>query len=130
LDWSLIKGKHPLSIHVAWLIIVPAVLVLSRFFRPPACAFHSLTGLPCLSCGLTRAADALLSGDFIGMLYFNPLAVLFCATLILYSFVKYLEYIFSFRIVARLNPIRARIIRLAVFVCIAANWLFLIVVER
>jgi len=43
---------------------------------PPSlpCAFHALTGLPCLFCGGTRAADALLHGQWERALYLNPLA--------------------------------------------------------
>jgi hypothetical protein len=127
---SLVKGRHPLSIHVVWLIILAAVLALSRLFRPSVCVFHSLTGLPCLSCGLTRAADAFLRGDFLSMLYFNPLAVLFCASLATYSFWKFVEYIFDFQIVLNPSPGIARAARLSVLMGIAANWLFLIIVGR
>lgn len=38
------------------------------------CGFHRLTGLPCPFCGGTRAARAILHGDFLFALYLNPLA--------------------------------------------------------
>ena len=41
----------------------------------PTCAFRSLTGLPCMTCGATRAALALAHGDFLGAWRLNPLAV-------------------------------------------------------
>jgi len=34
----------------------------------PPCFFHRVTGFPCLTCGGTRAALALLSGDLAGAL--------------------------------------------------------------
>jgi 1,6-anhydro-N-acetylmuramate kinase len=40
----------------------------------PVCPFKRLTGLPCLSCGTTRAALALLRGDLAVAFHFNPLA--------------------------------------------------------
>jgi hypothetical protein len=40
----------------------------------PGCAFHSLTGLPCLTCGATRSALQFMHGHFITSLAFNPLA--------------------------------------------------------
>jgi energy-converting hydrogenase Eha subunit C len=40
----------------------------------PRCPFKELTGLPCLSCGSTRTALALLRGDVGTALQANPLA--------------------------------------------------------
>lgn len=40
----------------------------------PACVFHSLTGLPCPTCGGTHAALALSRLDFAGAFAANPLA--------------------------------------------------------
>lgn len=40
----------------------------------PPCALHSLTGIPCLTCGSTRAALALTQGDWTLALALNPLA--------------------------------------------------------
>jgi uncharacterized protein DUF2752 len=40
----------------------------------PHCAFHDLTGLPCLTCGATRAAVEFFHGHFLHALTWNPLA--------------------------------------------------------
>ena len=40
----------------------------------PGCPFRRLTGLPCLSCGTTRAALALLGGDLTAAFHFNPIS--------------------------------------------------------
>jgi len=44
--------------------------------RPPflPCGFHAMSGLPCLFCGGTRAASAILHGNLQAALYFNALA--------------------------------------------------------
>jgi hypothetical protein len=42
----------------------------------PPCMFHSVTGLYCIGCGLTRALHALVHGDLAGALSMNPLGVL------------------------------------------------------
>jgi hypothetical protein len=39
----------------------------------PSCAFHALTGLPCVTCGATRSAIQFLHGHFHAALLFNPL---------------------------------------------------------
>lgn len=48
----------------------------------PRCPFFAVTGLPCLTCGATRAALAFLHGDLLSALKWNPLAfVAFCAVI-------------------------------------------------
>jgi len=37
------------------------------------CSFKSLTGIPCLSCGMTRSATSLVSGDLLLAFKLNPL---------------------------------------------------------
>lgn len=44
--------------------------------RLPGCLFRELTGLPCPTCGTTRAALALVRLDLAGAIAFNPLATL------------------------------------------------------
>jgi len=39
----------------------------------PVCQFHSLTGLPCITCGGTRCLRHLFSGDIATAISWNPL---------------------------------------------------------
>jgi Protein of unknown function (DUF2752) len=39
----------------------------------PVCIFHELTGLPCVTCGMTRCAIQFFHGDFLAALKWNPL---------------------------------------------------------
>ena len=41
----------------------------------PRCNFRALFGIPCFTCGATRSAVALLSGDVSAAWFWNPLAV-------------------------------------------------------
>jgi len=57
-------GTLAFGLASAWLI----------WLGPPAvaCPFHWLTGLPCLSCGSTRALASLLEGDLQSSLHYHP----------------------------------------------------------
>lgn len=74
-----------------WLPVALAAAGLAAwgFFRlgftTPACGFRRLTELPCLACGGTRSARALLSADFLGALAYNPLFILGLAVGVLWS---------------------------------------------
>lgn len=51
------------------------LLALLQFLaagRVPPCWFKTMTGLPCPSCGGTRAVLALLTGDPLRAVWFNP----------------------------------------------------------
>jgi hypothetical protein len=72
------------STRVVAVILAGAALlagVTLYFFNPsthgfyPVCQFHQLTGLNCPGCGMTRAAYALLHGDFAAALHDNALFV-------------------------------------------------------
>lgn len=77
--------RHP-AVLIAPVITFLAVLVLlvvARFYddlplHPPPCSFRSLTGIPCLGCGATRAAKALANGEIVKALRFHPALVLGC----------------------------------------------------
>lgn len=69
--------------QIAWLwlvaatstaILLPLFVALTPF--TPRCPFHVITGIPCPSCGATRAGLALLSGHPILAFRLNPLATL------------------------------------------------------
>ncbi len=62
-----------------WGVAVLAVVLLRPILPRlaeilPDCPFRALTGLPCLSCGTTRAALCLAQGKLAAAFQFNPLA--------------------------------------------------------
>jgi hypothetical protein len=87
------KKSAPLSPGIFAGIVLAAtaagVGAMVFFFNPsthgfyPVCLFHSLTGLNCPGCGMTRALYALLHGNFRLALKDNAFFVLTCAALIL-----------------------------------------------
>lgn len=130
MEFEFIRGKHPLSIHAVWLPIVLGLIVFSQLLPTGTCVFHRVTGVPCLTCGVSRAISSLLAGDIAGMLYFNPLIVLFSAGLVFFSLFKLLEFILSFHLNVRVGRKSALILRVFAVTMIAANWVFLIATGR
>lgn len=45
----------------------------------PPCLLKTATGIPCPSCGLTRATLAMIRGDWFASLAFHPLGIVFAA---------------------------------------------------
>ena len=96
------------------------------------CPFHLLTGLPCLSCGGTRAFVALAHLDFATAFAMNPLAAA--------TGLAGMAYIVHATGVAlrRWKPWRPRLVsvplrralRVGALVAVAANWAYLIAVGR
>jgi Protein of unknown function (DUF2752) len=60
----------------AW-VLSPMVRAHPGLLRP--CLFKTLTGLPCVTCGLTRSFLALLDGHPVEAFHWHPVAVLLVA---------------------------------------------------
>lgn len=63
-----------------WILLIGALLPLPGAdgkiaSLPSLCPFHTLTGVPCPGCGLTRAVVCLCHGRFSESLAFHPLAL-------------------------------------------------------
>jgi hypothetical protein len=133
---KIIRGKHPLSIHVVWFVLLLSVLGFYRylfqvnFHADSVCIFHKITGYPCLSCGLSRSVDAFFTYDFIGMFYYNPLAVLFFGGLFFFSLFKLGEFILGFKLNFNISKKAMVFTRITLLILIVANWLFLVVTGR
>lgn len=52
---------------------VTATVWLRLGLPRPVCSLREWTGLPCATCGSTRMVEALLSGDVVGAVAWNPL---------------------------------------------------------
>ncbi|HEV3410228.1 MAG TPA: DUF2752 domain-containing protein, partial [Chthoniobacterales bacterium] len=94
----------------------------------PRCNFHALFGIPCLTCGSTRAALALLHGDIFAAWKFNPLATTTLVGLALYNGYA-LAVLCSERLRVRIPAAMRARWRLGVVLLAAAsllNWLYLL----
>lgn len=51
----------------------------------PECPLHAFTGVPCPGCGTTRAAEALIGGDWAAAFLLNPLACALLAAVVIFD---------------------------------------------
>ncbi len=107
---------------------VGAAIWLNLHLPLPQCGFHVLTGLPCPTCGLTRATRQLLHGNVAGAFHFNPLGVCVAGALVLFDI--YAAVVLALRLPRLrfddISPVAARRIRIATVSVILINWAWLI----
>ena len=60
-------------LSVSVVSLTSAALWLALGLPWPLCVFHQLTGLPCLTCGMTRCGIEFFHGHFFAALKWNPL---------------------------------------------------------
>ena len=76
-----------------WILLIGALLPLPGTdgkiaSLPSICPFHTLTGLPCPGCGLTRAVVCVCHGRLAESLAFHPLALAVLGVAALYPFLR------------------------------------------
>jgi len=94
----------------------------------PKCVIYHSIGWPCLSCGGTRTARALLHGDLAGAWSWNPLvAVILVAAgvFVIYSGVVCALRLPRLRIEA-VSPTTGLLIRMVLVAVLASNWIYLV----
>jgi hypothetical protein len=133
------RPLRPLEIdHEAlWLLVGGASICLlgvalaTPGIQLPRCAFKTITGLPCPTCGITRTVIALSHGDIARGVSMNPLAAIACGAGLLY--LLYAAAVLAFRL-PRFRPtvsaLGARYLRIATVVAFAINWVWLIATGR
>jgi hypothetical protein len=111
---------------------VAAVAMLKTIGLPPiACAFKSITGLPCLTCGATRALLALVHGAWRESLLLNPLVVPAVALGCLYAPYALTVSVFQRpRLRFELNAHDWRVARVVTAAGALGVWAYLITVGR
>ena len=114
------------------LCLLPAVGLLAILWwqlglPTPKCALHEWTGIPCATCGTTRAIGALVSGDYRTALLWNPLAIfgmLAAAVIWVYSAIVCVARWPRFR--PQLSRGTSRVLRFGIVTVIVLNWIYLL----
>jgi hypothetical protein len=94
----------------------------------PRCAFHELTGLPCVTCGMTRCSIQFFHGHFLAAWKWNPLVfVALCGLSIFdaYAFVVLVARVPRLRI-TRFSSAEKTFVRALVVTSLATNWGYLL----
>jgi hypothetical protein len=113
-------------------LLAAATVGLLRLDRIPLtlCVFKSLTGLPCPTCGSTRALGHLFALDFAGAFAMNPFTTL-AAVLVAGWALGDLALLSRGRALGLEVPKRlAFALRVTALVLFVANWVYLIAVGR
>ncbi len=94
------------------------------------CAFHAVTGLPCLTCGATRALADLAQGDVRAAMAMNPLATLAAFAIVPWGLVDLALLTRGRALALVVAPASARVLRAAGITAVLVNWAYLVAVGR
>jgi hypothetical protein len=119
--------------ELIWLVVSFSSLALAVSWWAvglpwPRCAFHRMTGLPCLTCGMTRSAIQFFHGHFLAALGWNPLVFAGLCGLSLFN--GYAFFVLIARAprlrISQLSSTEKKLIRATTILLLAANWSYLV----
>jgi hypothetical protein len=96
----------------------------------PLCIFKATTGLPCLTCGGTRALIRLAHLDLLGAIAMNPLVASALIALVPWAIADAVLALRGRALVLEVGPALGRTLRWAAIPLLIANWAYLIAVGR
>jgi hypothetical protein len=122
------------QLALLWGVLAASSLLLRPFWLAlaplmPACPFRALTGVPCLSCGTTRAAVAFLDGRVFDALLVNPLAALAGLGFVAGGVIAPVWALLGLR-VPRLPSVATPAPRIALALALLAGWAWVILVKQ
>src|SRR5438094_8255300 len=91
----------------------------------PRCMFHEITGLPCVTCGMTRCAIQFFHGNFLAAWKWNPLVFAsLCGVIVFdaYAFTVITARAPRVRVLFR-DEIERKYARIIVMAALAINWI-------
>ena len=126
-------GRLPLGAILAGLALAGGAAVAGlRLDRLPftVCFLKMISGIPCPTCGATRAAGRLAHADLTGAFAMNPLVTLGLLALVPWAVADLALLVRGRALDLSVSPAVARVLRVAAVVAILVNWGYLIAVGR
>jgi hypothetical protein len=126
-------GATPLgAIFLACGLVIAAMVGVLHLDRLPVtfCAFKAVTGLPCMSCGTTRAFARLYSLDLPGAVTMNPLSAAVALALVPWGIADLALLSKGHALALEVSPKLAPFVRVTAVTLVFANWAYLIVAGR
>jgi uncharacterized protein DUF2752 len=126
-------GAVPLgAIFLACGVIMAAGVGVLHLDRMPVtfCMFKAVTGLPCLTCGTTRAFARLFALDLRGAVIMNPLSAAVALALVPWGLADLLLLPKGRALALEVSPGVAPFLRVTAVTLLAVNWAYLMVVGR
>ncbi len=116
---------------IAGLFAAGLLLREVQWLRPFSCLVREATGIPCLTCGTTRAIDALLQGRIGDALRFHTLAAIgFTAGFAYLVYALSATHLRLRRIRIELTHKEATWVRWSIPIVLTLQWVFLIIDGR
>lgn len=131
-QWRRLRAGE-LDHELIWLLVTAsaagmALAWLSLSLPWPACVFRAVTGLPCVTCGATRTAVALMHGDLLAAWRLNPLICAGIAAIALFDLYASVVLIAAARRLRLVSPAlnARRVLVVSACAVIALNWAYLL----
>lgn len=127
------RGAFPIgAVLLGGAVVAAAAVALLHLDQLPVsvCYFKAVSGLPCMSCGGTRAAALLARLDPAGALAMNPLATLAGLALVPWGLGDAVLWLRGRALRLRLAPGLRAPVRWAFVVALVLNWAYLIAMGR
>lgn len=114
-------------------LLLLSVLAL-KFAAPfasllPRCVMYGVLGLPCPTCGTTRAFLAYARGDFAAAFLANPLTAMIYMSLFAAAGVLLAATVFNKNVLNYCNAAQPTIVRRMAALALGANWIYLLARE-
>ena len=121
--WPVV-GAWPLALGIVWAVLVGVFVLLKPAGSDATlCVFRNVTGLPCPTCGSSRAALAVVRGRPLEAIVLNPFVTVAGALAIAWLTVR---VGFGRRIEIDLAPRQFRLVWVVIAALLGANWVYLI----
>lgn len=118
--WALL----PVILALSW--PVPHLAALLSRVELPQCVFRAISGLPCATCGITRAAILLAEGSLGRAFALQPLGVSLVIASAVYGTLMLGTRAAGYGLRLRCSPDERTVVRFLAFFLLLVNWLYLI----